>query len=311
MILAPLVVTLVASAPTTPEVPGASSEWTRFRGPNGNGRVTAPAVPTTWSAEENLRWRTPLPGSGASSPIVTADRVYLTAYTGYGVDRDEPGDPGDLARHLLAFDRATGRELWRASVPGVEGEDVYKGFITQHGYASSTPTTDGERVYVLFGKAGLHAYDLDGELVWKTDLGQMSDPAKWGDATSPIVVEGTVVVDAGVLGHHLVGVDGETGEIRWRIEDDGLTNSWTTPTVVEDEDGPLVLFSVPKRIIAVEPGSGEIVWEVESPLDDSTCASIVTADGKGYVMGTRRGRGMAFDCTPEPGGGDRVLWKRN
>ncbi|MEM6570921.1 MAG: PQQ-binding-like beta-propeller repeat protein, partial [Planctomycetota bacterium] len=277
----------------------------------GNGRVTAPAVPTTWSAEENLRWRTPLPGSGASSPIVTADRVYLTAYTGYGVDRDEPGDPGDLARHLLAFDRATGRELWRASVPGVEGEDVYKGFITQHGYASSTPTTDGERVYVLFGKAGLHAYDLDGELAWKTDLGQMSDPAKWGDATSPIVVEGTVVVDAGVLGHHLVGVDGETGEIRWRIEDDGLTNSWTTPTVVEDEDGPLVLFSVPKRIIAVEPGSGEIVWEVESPLDDSTCASIVTADGKGYVMGTRRGRGMAFDCTPEPGGGDRVLWKRN
>ena len=176
------------------------TDWPRFRGPNGSGVAESSSVPLEWSSEKNLQWRVPLPGSGTSSPIIVGDRVLLTCYTGYGVDVQDPGEPDQLVRHLMAYDRETGNQLWRTSVAARGDEDPYQGFITQHGYASSTPVSDGERVYVLFGKSGLYCYDLDGQEVWHQDLGQKSDPARWGDGTSPILVDDLVVVNAAILG---------------------------------------------------------------------------------------------------------------
>ncbi|MEM9803612.1 MAG: PQQ-binding-like beta-propeller repeat protein [Planctomycetota bacterium] len=301
--------TLSLAAWLTP--PPATSTWTRFRGPNGSGRIEGPAPPTEWSSDANLRWRTALPGSGTSSPIVSGDRVYVTAYTGYGVDPENVGELDDLARHLIALDRKSGKELWRATVPGGSEEDPYAGFICQHGYASSTPVTDGERIYALFGKAGLFAFELDGEEIWRTSVGAFSDPAKWGSATSPILVGETIVVDAGVLGHQLVGVDAATGDIKWSIEDASYTNSWSTPTTVPSADGELVLFSVPRNVIAVDPATGEVAWKVESPMDDSTTASVITRDQEAYLMGTRAGRGLAIDCEGGEDGEPDVIWKKS
>lgn len=291
--------------------PGVDAEWNRFRGPGGSG-VVDDAVPITYSATQNLKWRVPLPGKGVSSPVISGDRVYLTAYTGYGLDLEEPGNPEDLVRHLLAFDRSTGQELWRLSVPSPGNEDPYKGFITQHGYATSTPTTDGEHIYALLGKSGLFAVDRDGKELWRRPLGQKSDNANWGDGSSPVVVDGVVVVNAGILGRHVVGLDKETGETLWSIEDAGFNNSWSTPAVAWDGGKAQVLIHFPSQVMALDPRDGKVLWSAESPIDDATSSGIVIHDQVAYLMGSRAGHGMAIALG---GSGDvsktHTRWKTN
>lgn len=271
-------------------------EWSRFRGPNGSGRIENTTIPTKWSSSENLKWRTELPGKGSSSPALSADHVFVTAYTGYGLSPEDPGDVKNLVRHLLAFDRATGKELWRKSVEATAEEDPYAGFITQHGYASSTPAVDDNRVYALLGKSGLYAFDFEGNQLWHADLGQMSDPAKWGDATSPIVVGDLVIVDAGVLGHKFAAFDKATGEQRWEIANPAFTNAWATPAVVEVNGKEQVLFNVPKHVHGVDPSTGKILWSIDSPLEDAATGSVIVSGDTAYLMGSRAGHAMAVRC---------------
>ena len=282
--------------------------WTRFRGPNGTGVNNDSKIPSEWSSEKNLAWRAELPGWGTSSPIVTKDHVFLTCYTGYGMDSRNPGNPKDLVRHLLAFERKSGKEVWRKSVKSKESELPYRGFITQHGYASSTPVTDGKHVYVLFGKSGLYCYDLKGNEVWNRSLGKKSDPAKWGDGTSPILYKNMVVVNAGILGNQFVAVNKNSGDVVWKIVDPGFTNCWSTPTVVNSEKGDQILFAVPGRIVSVDPKTGKKNWEHNSPLNDSTCACIVSDQQKAYLMGSRMGAGIALDCSKAEAS---QVWKKS
>ncbi len=287
-----------------------ASDWTRFRGPQGSGIADDTAVPLEWSSDKNLAWRSPLPGKGTSSPVVAGDRVYLTAYTGYGIDPSNPGTKGDLVRHVIAFDRKTGAEVWRASIEATGDEDPYEGFITQHGYASSSVAVDGDTVFALLGKSGLFAFDRSGKQLWQLDLGQMSDPAKWGDGSSPIVVGDMVVVDAGVLGHHLVGVNKQTGTLVWSIDDKSFTNSWSTPTAVDVDGATQVLFNLPGQVVAVDPTNGKKLWTANTPLGDSACGGIVVSHGRGFLMGGREGNAMGFKLG---GAGDvsdtNTLWK--
>ena len=272
--------------------PNAEADWNRFRGPDGSGTAEK-AVPMEYSVEQNLKWRTELPGKGVSSPIINGDRIFLTAYTGYGLDMEAPGKPEDLVRHLLAFDRDTGKEVWRVSVPSEGDEDPFQGFITQHGYATSTPTTDGERVYALMGKSGLLAVDRNGKELWRHNLGKKSDQAKWGDASSPVLVGDVLVVNAGILGRQVVGLDKLTGELLWSVEDPGFTNSWSTPAVYQDGEKTQVLVHFPRKIMGIEPGSGEVLWFAQSPITDATSPSVVIHEGVAYLMGGRNGRAMA------------------
>lgn len=288
-----------------------ASNWVRFRGPNGTGKAEGRPIPTKWSAAENLKWSVPLPGKGSSSPIVFGDRVYVTCYTGYGLDRREPGKKEALLKHLIAFDRNSGKEVWRATVKPSPAEDPFRGFIQEHGYASSTPTTDGERIYAFFGKSGLFAFDTEGNEVWRRSLGTMSDPAKWGGGSSPIVYGNMIVVNAGVVGNRFVAVHKKSGDIVWSIDDPSFTNCWSTPTVVSRNGGDEIVFHVPKRVIAVDPQTGKKNWDAESPLDDATCASIVESNGNVFLMGSRAGRGIGIRCG---GSGDvsktHTIWNK-
>ncbi|MEM6706543.1 MAG: PQQ-binding-like beta-propeller repeat protein [Acidobacteriota bacterium] len=270
-----------------------ASDWSRFRGPDGSGVAEGEPIPMEWSTSSNLLWRIELPGKGVSSPIVHGDRLYVTTYTGYGQDAEAPGNPEDLVRHLLAFDRTSGEELWRFSVASSGDEDPYQGFITQHGYATSTPVTDGEHVYVVFGKSGLFAVNLEGEQVWQKDLGRMSDPARWGDASSPVLVDGVVVVNAGILSRKVLGLDKATGEELWSLQDDGYNSSWSTPAVHRGAERTQVLVHFPKQIMGLDPRTGEKLWWATSPLGDATSPSIVAQGGIAYLMGSREGHGMA------------------
>ncbi|MEM8993975.1 MAG: PQQ-binding-like beta-propeller repeat protein [Acidobacteriota bacterium] len=269
-----------------------AADWPRFRGPDGSGQATGGLLPADFSLSEHLDWRTELPGKGVSSPIVAGDRVYLTTYTGYGQDLEEPGDPKDLVRHLLAFDRKTGEELWRFSVAGGDA-DPFQGFLTQHGYATSTPVTDGERIYALFGKAGIVAVDRGGQELWRRALGSQSDPARWGDASSPVLVDGVLVVNAGVLGRKVVGLDPATGEELWSVADDKFNNSWSTPAVYRGGEKPQVLVHFPFKILGIAPETGDVVWSAATPLDDATSPSIIVEGDVAYLMGSRAGHAMA------------------
>lgn len=273
-----------------------AEDWPRFRGPNGTGVSSDSNVPSEWSAEKNHKWTTKLPGKGSSSPIVFGDRVYLTCYTGYGLDKENPGDAKDLVRHLLAFDRNSGKELWRTSVKSESDEDPYSGFIQEHGYASSTPVTDGEHIFVLFGKTGMVAFDMDGNQVWKTPLGTKSDPAKWGGGSGAALYKDLVIVNAGNVGHQLAALNKADGKIAWSIEDPSFTNCWSTPILVTVDGREEMVFSMPGKILAVNPQTGEELWRANSPINRTVCASLCEKDGVVYTMGGRQGSAVAVRC---------------
>lgn len=288
-----------------------AADWTRFRGPNGSGvsEETA-AVPTTWSDTENLKWKVALPGPGSSSPIVVGDRVFVTCWSGYGVDRRNAGDQSDLRRHLLCLNRNTGKTIWSKAVEPVLPEDNYGGMFAEHGYASHTPVSDGERVYVYFGKSGALAFDMDGNQLWQTKIGTESDPRGWGSASSPVLYKDTVIVTASAESQAIVALDTSTGKEVWRQEAAGLGSTWGTPVMVkvDDERTDLVL-GVPYEFWAFNPDDGKLRWYCEAMETDSFCSSVVTDGGVVYGI---EGRGGGSIAVRAGGKGDvtgtNVVW---
>src|SRR5262249_7661240 len=171
-----------------------AADWLQFRGPGGLGVAPDKRLPTTWSNTQNVVWKRQLPGPGGSSPIIVGKKIFVTCYSGYGVPDANGGDINDLKRHLICVDRATGKILWTRDVPADLPEQPYRSYQAQHGFASSTPVSDGERVYVFFGKSGVFAFDLDGKQVWHAGLGERTNG--WGSGASPILYKGLVIINA-------------------------------------------------------------------------------------------------------------------
>jgi hypothetical protein len=291
-----------------------AGDWLRFHGPGGSGiNPDARPLPLKWSETENLRWKRKLPGPGSSSPIVVGKRLFVTCWTGYGVDRDNVGDEKDLRRHLICLDRDTGNVLWDRSIEPVLPEDPYSGNFTQHGYASHTPVSDGRRVYVFFGKTGALAFDLDGTKLWQTSVGTGSGPNGWGSASSPILHKNLVIVTATAESQSLVALDKETGKEVWRHADAGFSGTWGTPILVDCGHGRTdLVIAVPYKIWGFNPDDGKPRWQCEGLSTNSICTSAFAHDGVVYVLetGPRGGGTMAVRAGGE---GDvtktNVLWR--
>ena len=293
----------------------AASDWPRFHGPDGNGASpdTQP-LPVKWSETENLHWKSKLPGPGSSSPIVVGRRVLVTCWTGYAIDRDKAGNEKDLVRHVICLDRENGRVLWDTPVPAVLPEDPYSGQFTQHGYASHTPASDGQRVYVFFGKSGALAFDLgDGKQLWQTSVGTGSGIRGWGTASSPILYKDLVIVPAAAESESLVALDKATGKEVWRRTDAGLAGTWGTPILVDCGKGRTdLVFMVPNKIWGINPDDGKLRWQCDGLASDSICASAIAHDGVVYAIetGPRGGGTMAVRAGGE---GDvtktNILWR--
>lgn len=272
------------------------ADWRGFRGPGGRGASADTGLPTTWSSTQNVVWKTKLPGAGTSSPIVLEDRVYLTAYSGYGVDADEPGNMNDLTRHVLCIDRNTGRMLWKKDFKAVTPETRYQGRIRDHGYASSTPATDGERLYVFFGKSGVYCLDLSGRQLWHTSVGERT--AGWGSANSPVLYKDLVFINASIESQTLYALDKKTGKVVWKY--DGIRSCWTTPTLVDVAGGKqeLVLSTpgrrrTPGKIIGLDPDTGKELWTCDGIPDGYVCPSPIAHKGVVYVIGGRKNTAVA------------------
>jgi len=262
----------------------AGADWLQFRGPGASGVSEDTGLPTTWSATENVVWKTAMPGFGASTPITSGDKIFLTAYSGYGLDADDPGDQADLVQHVLCVDRATGEILWDKTSKARLPEEELGSMLALHGYASSTPVTDGETLYVFFGRSGVKAYTLDGELLWTTLVGDGTDG--WGSATAPILAGDLVIVNASVESQSVVALNKTTGEEVWRAKD--VPRSWATPALIDLGDGKQELVvSMEFEVRGYDPATGQQLWNCTA-VQDYVVPTVIAHDGVVFVTGGRK-----------------------
>jgi len=310
-------VVLASSAIALAETDSGVADWTQFRGPGGSGAGIESNPPITWSADENIVWKRELPGPGTSSPIVIGKKIFLTCFTGLKGSSDKNAEATKgLRRHLLCLERDTGKVLWTTDV---ETKFPVEDRIREdHGFASSTPAADPERVYVFFGTSGVFAFDHAGKQIWRADVG--SELHGWGSAASPVVHEDLVLVNASVESQSLVALDRRTGKERWRAP--GVREAWNTPLVVKlpGDSPPIppvggsgkseIVIPIMKKVLAFDPASGEQLWSCDTEINWYMCPSAVAHDGIVYSIGGRSGGGLAVraggrgDVT-----GSRVLWR--
>lgn len=284
------------------------ANWPTFRGPGGTASSDDRGLPETWNATENVIWKSELPGYGTSSPITWENRIFLTCYNGYGLDEAEPGEPEGLRRFVLCLDRASGRIVWQREAQSELPDQDYSGYIALHGYASSTPATDGKTVFAFFGKSGVFAFDVAGKPKWRADVG--SGTHNWGSASSPVLFENLVIVNAAVESQSLVALDVETGKEVWRADD--IHRAWGTPVIGRAEDGSHEMaLAMSGRVVGFDPATGEELWTCDE-VEDYICPSIVAAEGIFYITGGRSGTARAIRAG---GRGDvtesHVLWSQN
>ena len=276
-----------------------ADDWPRFRGPAGAGVASESAsLPIAWSPNANIAWKTPLPGPGASSPIIVGERAFVTCYSGYGLSQEDPGNIENLVRHLVCIDMQSGKKLWQKDVKAALPEDPYTGAgVPAHGYASHTPVSDGKNVFAFFGKSGVHAFDLDGNSLWQADVGKESDPTKWGSSSSPIVYKNMVIVTASAESQSIIGFDKDSGKELWRQEAKGLDGMWGTPTLVQiDDDRTDLVMCVAKELWGMDPTNGKLRWYAGA-TDAQHAYSSVVLDGKRVFAFTGRGGGsIAIDA---------------
>lgn len=227
-----------------------AADWRQFRGNETRSVAEADAVPDRWSQEENLAWIADLPGRGLSSPIVIGDRVVVTAATGFRQDR----------LHVICFTAKDGSTLWHRQFTATGRTMTFP----KIGTATSTPASDGERIFALFSCNDLVCLDLDGNLVWyrglNYDYPNVSNSL--GMASSPVIVGDTLVVQVENDSQSMAtGIDTATGESRWTSPRPKAAN-WTSPVVLTDPNGAAtVLLQSSKGIDAIRPQTGELVWK--------------------------------------------------
>jgi len=258
--------------------------WPQFRGPKGQGTsLEARELPVTWSATQNLLWKTELPGAGSSSPIVVGDKVFLTSYSGYRVRGMPPGDMRQLIRHVVCLSASDGRILWKADLPAALPESES---VREHGYAASTPACDGQRLYVFFGKSGVFAFDLEGKPLWRADVGPQTHG--WGSAASPVLYQDLVLINACVESESLVALDARTGRERWRAR--GIRESWSTPLIVSHPSGrPELVLPILGKILGFDPATGTLLWSCNTDIGWYMAPSAVAHEGIVYALGGRSG----------------------
>lgn len=285
----------------------AAADWTGFRGSRGLATAEAKNLPITWDSRTNVVWKQALPGPGTSSPIILGSRIYLTCYSGYALSLENRGDMEDLVRHVICLDRKTGKILWskpfKAKMPDSEYGPRNN---SRHGYASSTPTTDGERLYLFFGVSGVYCLDLEGDVIWNKDVG--SGTHGWGSGTSPLLYKNLVIVNASVESGSLFAFDKTTGNEVWSTS--GTAKCWSSPMLVDVEGGQELVLNIPNKLTGFDPATGKELWHCDGIPDGYVCPSVITHDDVVYAIGGRKNTAIAVRAG---GRGDvtdtRVLWR--
>jgi len=252
-----------------------AQNWPQFRGPGAAGVVEGSPAVVAWDAEKllNTRWKTAIPGLGHSSPVVWGNKVFVTtAVTSGAKDETRYGLYGDVApvkddpKHtwkVYALDKQTGKILWER----IAYEGVPK--VKRHPkstHSDSTPVTNGKYLVALFGSHGLYAYDLNGKLLWKQDIGMLDSgwfydaDYQWEHGSSPVIYRDLVIVQAdGHKQSFIAAFNLKDGKQAWRVERNEIT-SWTTPSIYQGKDRTELIANGGRYIRGYDPLTGKELW---------------------------------------------------
>jgi outer membrane protein assembly factor BamB len=336
-----LTLTVVAAILLLATIPAGTAPgdpyWPYWRGPAADGMAVGDA-PVTWSATENVRWKTDIPGLGNSSPIVWGDFVFVTTAIKTGAAAPSPaqappapsatppgtpggargmgpgGGAGPQVEHrfdVLCLDRKTGKILWqrtaRTAVPHEGGHNTYGSF------ASNSPVTDGTFVYAFFGSRGMYCYDFKGTLVWQRDFGvQLRMKMAFGEGMAPVLSGNKLIL---VFDHEgdsfMVVLDKATGKEIWRANRDEKTN-WAAPLVVTFKGRTEVIVAGSAKVRSYDLETGKPIWEcaglgantIPQPVRQDDMVFVMTGYRDPMLMAIRLGR--EGDLT----GTDAVVWRQ-
>lgn len=278
-----------------------AANWPAWRGVDGLGTITDTGYPMTWSPTENVRWKTPLPGPGNSSPVVWGEKVFITQ----AVAKEN-------RRTVTCFDRRSGKQLWQSGVAYTEPEPSHE----TNPHCSASPVTDGTRVIAWFGSAGVYCYDFAGKELWHRSLGKQEH--EWGYGTSPVLHEDVCILNFGPGPRaFLIAFDKATGATKWQIdnpeitpkertdgfrgEGKGVIGTWATPIIVKANGRDELIVGFPEKVRAFAPVTGKELWSCDG-LNPLVYASPMYADGLAVVMGGYYGNTVAV----KPGGNGEV-----
>jgi outer membrane protein assembly factor BamB len=278
-----------------------AENWAGWRGPSRNAVSPEKNIPTTWSEDEGVRWRSPLPGAGISSPVIWGDRVFVTSSDGPRQD--------DL--HVICLSRRDGSELWHQRLWGTSPTRYH---ASKSSMASPTAVTDGKQLFAFFGTGDLFCFDIDGQLVWHRSLaseyGRFEN--RFSATSSPLLYGDKVIVQCDHYGDsYAVAVDQKTGADRWRVERPDEWLSWSSPQItrVDDTGRYELLLCGSLKIDGIDPETGSKLWTVGG-LQQECIPTPVLGHGLIYAVSGPGGRSLAI----RPGGrGDvsdsHVVWE--
>jgi len=228
-----------------------AGNWPAWRGPAGDGVADETGIPTSWSTDDNVVWKAPLPDGGNSSPIVWGDSVFVTCASKRGA-----------IRSVICFARSTGQRRWSADTEfsGVEPTHA------DNPYCASSPVTDGKAVYAWLGSAGVVAYDFSGKLLWRTDLGAFKHI--WGTPPRRFSIKTRSFSSAGPgVNCFLVALNKQTGAQLWKRElpdaigkVDEFKGSWSSPVLCHMGDTQELVAALPGYVAAFNPETGDELW---------------------------------------------------
>jgi len=276
----------------------ADDDWPRWRGPHDDGMARGDA-PVEWSDTKNIAWRVPIPGRGHSSPVVWANKIFLTTAVPAAEapaasaapqrpGRGPGGGAGAGREHkfvVLCLDRRTGKTLWervaKAATP-------HEGYHNRYGsFASNSPVTDGQHLYAFFGSRGLYKYDLEGNLVWQKDFPPMRMRNQFGEGSATVLDgDGLYLKFDQEEGSYLLALDKRTGKELWRVDRDELS-SWSAPLVVDYNGRKQVVVSASNKVRSYEAATGKLIWECAG-LGSNVIPAPVRLGDVVYVMSGHR-----------------------
>lgn len=291
--------------------------WAQWRGPHASGVSTTAHPPLEWSETKNVKWRVEIPGRGNASPVVWGDRLFLSTAVPAGAQGDAQHaprggiQPRGMHRFIvMALDRKTGRTLWERVA--TEQEPHEAGHTDNSTWASSSPFTDGQTVFAYFESFGLYAYDMNGTLRWKKDLGDKRMRNQFGEGSTPALHGNTIVV----VWDHLNGssfitaLDKRDGRELWRVAREEI-DTWATPLILDVNGRPQVIVPAMRRIRGYDLETGAIVWDGDG-LTMNPIPSPVHADGLVFLMSGFQGNDLravrVADAKGNIDGTSAVVW---
>jgi outer membrane protein assembly factor BamB len=327
-------------------VENAEANWHQWRGPNGNGLASQGDPPVEWSPEKNITWKKAIPGRGNASPIIWGDKVFIAtavdtgkpdpnaAATAAAPAEENPGSPpgegfgrrggrrgfgrfgGDSGPRnvhqfiVMCLDRHTGEVLWQKVAREAAPHEGKHGDNT---FASGSPTTDGERLYVTFGSQGIFCYDLDGNPLWNVDLGDMQTRNSFGEGASPTIYKDTLVVPWDQeSSSKLYVLDAATGKPRWEKDREEVT-TWITPLVVEAAGKTQIIINGDNRIRSYDLANGDVIWECGGLGTNPIPVPVVFEDLVFCMTGHREPGAVAvpLDSKGDVSDSDTIAWRTN